>query len=312
VRIKTDRIERMVKNFKRDWQLHLLILFPSLHFLLMHYGPMYGIQIAFRDYRIGKGIVGSEWVGLKWFIDFLSDPKFMEIFMNTLILSLYEFLAFPIPIILALLMNSMRSERYKKTIQTIGYIPHFISVTVFVAIINMLLSPVSGIYGNLYSMFGGKGYPSDFKSTAEAFRHIYVWSGVWQGAGWGTIIYTSALSGVSVELHEAARVDGASRFKRLIHIDLPSIMPTVAIQLLLRIGSLIGVGFDKTYLLQTSLNLETSEVISTYVFKKGFGSVRDVSYSSAIGLFNTIINLILLLIANYTCNKITEKEVSLF
>jgi len=308
----TERVRLFRKHFIRDWQLWAMALIPLIQLLVFHYGPMYGVQLAFRNYRLAGGITGSEWVGLKWFQDFLTDPKFGRIFMNTLILSLYNLATFPLSIIMALLLNTMNNKRYRKVVQTISYLPHFISTTVFVGIINMLLSPVSGIYGNMYRLFGGEGFPVDFKATAEAFRHIYVWSGVWQGLGWGTILYTSALSAVSVELHEAASIDGASRLKRIWHVDLPAIMPTVGITFIMRVGHLVGVGFEKAYLLQSNINKTTSEVISTYVYRKGMNSFRNFSYGSAVGLFNTIINIALVFLANTISKKISQDEISLF
>jgi len=310
--MKSKKIARFKKEFIRDWQLYLLILIASMSFIIFKYIPMYGIQIAFRNYRIADGITGSEWVGLKWFIEFLTDPHFKKIFLNTLILSLYSFVTFPLPVIMALIFNAMKSERYKKTAQTISYMPHFISMTVFIGILDMVLSPTSGIYGSVYRLLGGKGYPLDFRDLASSFRHLYVWSGIWQGLGWQTILYTSALSSVSMELHEAAQIDGASRFKRIIHIDLPTIMPTVAIMLILRMGSLVSVGFEKAYLMQNTLNLSTSELISTYVYKKGLSDFRKFSYGTAVDLFNTIINITLMIVTNYLSKKFTEDEISVF
>ena len=307
-----SRIQLFKKHFIRDWQLWAMALIPLIQLLIFHYGPMYGVQIAFRNYRPGGGITGSEWVGLKWFKDFLTDPKFGRIFMNTIILNLYNLTTFPFAIIMALLLNTMNNKKYRKTVQTISYLPHFISTTVFIGIVNMLLSPVSGIYGNIYRLFGGEGFPVDFKATASAFRHIYVWSGVWQALGWSTILYTSALSAVSVELHEAASIDGASRLKRIWHVDLPAIMPTVGITFIMRVGSLVGVGFEKAYLLQSNINKSTSEVISTYVYRKGMDSFRNFSYGSAVGLFNTAINIVLVFIANTISKKVSQDEISLF
>ena len=301
---------RFKKNFLRDRQLYLLIIIGIAPFILFHYGPMYGVQIAFRDYRIADGITGSQWVGWKWFNEFLTDPNFKRIFFNTLIISLYSLVSFPLPIIMALLFNAMRRERYKSVAQTISYMPHFISMTVFVGIMNLILSPTSGIYGNIFRLLGGNGYPADFRTLAGSFRHLYVWSGVWQGMGWQTILYTSALSSVSAELHEAACLDGASRFKRIIHVDLPAIMPTIAIMLILRMGGLISVGFEKAYLMQSPLNLSTSELISTYVYKRGLSDFRRFSYGTAVSLFNTAINVTLMLITNYTSKKVTEDEIS--
>ncbi|MBQ9393376.1 MAG: sugar ABC transporter permease [Oscillospiraceae bacterium] len=298
------------KNFLRDRQLYLLIIIGIAPFLLFHYGPMYGVQIAFRDYRIADGITGSQWVGWKWFNEFLTDPNFKRIFLNTLIISLYSLVSFPLPIIMALLFNAMRRERYKSVAQTISYMPHFISMTVFVGIMNLILSPTSGIYGNIFRLLGGNGYPADFRTLAGSFRHLYVWSGVWQGMGWQTILYTLALSSVSAELHEAACLDGASRFKRILHVDLPAIMPTIAIMLILRMGGLISVGFEKAYLMQSPLNLSTSELISTYVYKRGLSDFRRFSYGTAVSLFNTAINVTLMLITNYISKKVTEDEIS--
>ena len=304
--------QRFVKDFKRDWQLHLLVLFPVVYMFIFDFIPMYGIQIAFRDFRPISGITGSEWVGLKWIKNFLSSPDFLEIFGNTISLSLYSFATFPIPIIFALVLNALRGEKYKKVVQTVSYMPHFISTTVMVGIINMLCSPVSGIYGNIYRLFGGVGFPTDFRATAAAFRHLYIWSGEWQGLGWSAIIYLAALSGVSQELHEAAQMDGASRFKRIWHIDIPAISTTIAMKLVLAATGIIGVGFEKAYLLQKPMNLEVSEVISTYVYKKGMSSFRNYSYGAAVGLFNTVINLVLLFMVNGIVDKATDGEVSMF
>jgi len=304
--------QRFVKDFKRDWQLHLLVLFPVVYMFIFDFIPMYGIQIAFRDFRPISGITGSEWVGLKWIKNFLSSPDFLEIFGNTISLSLYSFATFPIPIIFALVLNALRGEKYKKVVQTVSYMPHFISTTVMVGIINMLCSPVSGIYGNIYRLFGGVGFPTDFRATAAAFRHLYIWSGEWQGLGWSAIIYLAALSGVSQELHEAAQMDGASRFKRIWHIDIPAISTTIAMKLVLAATGIIGVGFEKAYLLQKPMNLEVSEVISTYVYKKGMSSFRNYSYGAAVGLFNTVINLVLLFVVNGIVDKATDGEVSMF
>lgn len=301
------------KHFVRDWQLYLLILLPTIYVVIFYYGPMYGLQIAFRDFRPLKGITGSDWVGLKWFEKFLTSADFKKVFANTLLLSLYNLVvSFPLPVIFALALNAIRGKKFKKVVQNVSYMPHFISLAVAVAIVDMILSPVNGLYGNIYRLFGGSGYPADFRSTAGAFRHIYVWSGVWQSLGWNSIIYISALSSVSPELHEAAKIDGASRFKRVIHVDFPAILPTVAVMLIMRCGSIISVGFEKTYLMQTELNLKVSEVISTYVYKAGMGNFRDFSYGAAVGLFETVINVTLLVIANKISSKMSNDEVSLF
>ena len=300
------------KNFKRDWQLHLLMLFPVVYLIIFDFIPIYGLQIAFRDFRPRAGITGSEWVGFKWFESFLSNYEFGSIFMNTLIISLYSLATFPLPIIFALVLNALRSEKYAKVVKTVSYMPHFISTVVMVGILNMLLSPTSGMYGNLYRLFGGSGYPTDIRYLSTTFRHLYIWSGVWQGLGWSSIIYVAALSGVSQELHEGADIDGASRLKRIWHIDIPAIAPTVAIMLIMRCTSIISVGFEKVYLMQNALNLSVSEVISTYVFKVGLSSFRNYSYGAAVGLFNTAINLSLLVLVNTIVKKSTDGEISLY
>ena len=304
--------KKFKKDFKRDWQLHLFMALPVIYLIIFDFFPMYGIQISFRDYRPLNGITGSTWVGFQWFEQFLSNYKFGEIFANTVILSLYSMATFPLAIIFALVLHAMKNEKYTKVVQTVSYIPHFISVSVMVGIIQMILSPISGIYGNVYRLFGGNGYPVDFRASAESFRHLYIWSGVWQNLGWSSIIYISALSSVSAELHEAAQIDGASRLKRMWHIDLPAIMPTIAIQFILRCTNIISVGFEKAYLLQSPLNESVSEVISTYVYKVGMASFRSFSYGAAVGLFNTSINLVLLFSVNYGVRKATDDEISLF
>lgn len=301
------------KEIRRDWQLHLLILLPIIYILIFIYWPMYGVQIAFRDYRPKTGIMGSEWVGLKWFEKFLSSYNFKEVFTNTIFLSLYTLLVgFPIPIAFALLVNALSNEKLKKFVETISYIPHFISVTVIVSIMQLVFSPVSGFYGNLFRLLGGEGYPADFRGLADSFRHMYVWSGVWQETGWNAIIYIAALSSVSHELHEAAQIDGASRWKRIFYVDLPAILPTAGIMLILRCGSIMSVGFEKAYLMQSDMNLRVSEVISTYVYKVGMGKSSDFSYGSAVGLFNSLINCFMLLLVNWITKKMSDKEVSLF
>ena len=301
------------KELKNHWQLYLLIVFPILNVLFHQYGPMYGVQIAFRDYRPRNGIWGSEWVGLKWFQDFLSDPKFLEIFSNTVILAAYNVLVtFPLPIIFAILVNCINSKKYQGVVQNVTYMPHFISTTVLIGILQLVLSPVSGLYGAFFRLFGGQGYPVDFRAAASSFRHLYVWSGVWQNLGWESILYTSALSSVSMELHEAARIDGASRFKRVLHIDLPAIMPTIAIMFIMRASSLVGSDMEKAYLLQSNLNLTVSEVLSTHVFKKGLSSIASYSYGAAVGMFNNVLGIILMVISNQVCKKLTDGEVSYF
>ena len=309
---QSNRLRKKLRVIRKQWQLTLLMFLPLLFLLVFQFIPMYGIQIAFRDYRPATGVTGSKWVGLKWFQQFLSSHQFGQVFSNTVLLSLYSLATFPLPILFALILNAIRSEKYSKVVQTVAYMPHFISTSVLVGMVLMLLSPVNGLYGTIYRLFGGTGYPVDFRAAAQTFRHIYVWSGVWQSLGWGTIIYTAALSSVSSELHEAAQLDGASRLKRMWYVDIPAIMPTIAIQFILRCTSIISVGFEKAYMLQSTMNVTVSEVISTYVYKVGMSSYRSFSYGAAVGLFNTVINLTFLIAVNLIVRKATEGEISLF
>lgn len=309
---RAPRLRSAGESIRRNWQLHLMILIPMIYVIIFYYGPMYGAQIAFRDYRPRAGITGSEWVGLKWFIKFFNNYKFWDILKNTLLISFYSLATFPLPIIFALLLNALPSERFKKFTQTISYMPHFISVVIVVTILDIVLSPVNGIYGVFYRLLGGEGVATDIRTSAEAFRHMYIWSGVWQTLGWNTIIYTAALSSVSQELHEAAMLDGANRFKRMLHVDLPAIMPTVAIMLIMRCGSIMSIGFEKVYLMQYPTNITVSEIISTHVYKVGMGSTTDMSYASAIGLFNSVINCIMLIFVNWLSKKVSKDEVSMF
>lgn len=311
--VRPSKGRRLLSDIRKNWQLHLLLLVPIIYEIIFDYFPMYGAQIAFRQFRAKDGILGSKWVGLKWFTKFLTNYEFKSIFTNTLILSLYSIaVSFVLAVSLALLLNTVRNERFKRFTQSIAYMPHFISVVVLVSIVNQVFNPVNGLYGTVYRFLGGDGYPHDFRSLASSFRHMYVWSGVWQNLGWDSIIYVAALSSVSQDLHEAAMIDGATRWKRVLHVDLPSILPTACIMLIMRCGRVLGVGFQKVYLMQTALNQTTSEVISTYVFKVGMGSSSDFSYGAAIGLFNSAVNCILLILVNWISRRLSNREVSLF
>lgn len=296
--------KQTLKLIKRNWILYLFLL-PALAYIIVFcYAPMYGVQIAFRDYRFKDGITGSEWVGLKWFIKFFESTRFGSTLWNTLAISLYSLVvSFPLPIMLALIMNNVKNLKYKKFAQTITYMPHFISTVVMVSMLSVFFSPTSGFINTILEFFGGSGN-TFFMGESKYFRHMYVWSGVWQGMGWGSIIYMAALAGVDQQLHEAAMIDGANKFKRVWHIDIPSIMPTIAIMLIMSLGSVMSVGYEKTYLMQNNLNIDVSEVISTYVYKVGMQK-QQYSFSSAIGLFNNVINLICLLIGNKVVGKLS-------
>lgn len=264
---------------------------------------MYGIQIAFKNYKGALGIIGSPWVGFKHFKDFFAGYYFWDLLRNTLSLSLYGLIvAFPIPIVVALLLNEA-GPKLKKTAQTILYAPHFISMVVLCGMIVTMFSKESGVVNTILDMLGMERVY--FMGEPKAFRHIYVWSDIWQQTGWNAIIYIAALSAVDPSLHEAASIDGASRMKRIIHINLPTIMPTIIITLIMAVGRIASVGYEKAFLLQTNLNVETSEIISTYVYKRGIVDA-NYSFSTAVGLFNNIINITLLLLANTISRKVSE------
>ena len=285
-----------------SYDLYLMILPVLAYYVIFHYWPMYGVQIAFKKYMASKGIWGSAWVGLKYFERFFRAYEFPLLIRNTLALSFYSLLAgFPVPIILAISINELRRRRLKKFVQTVTYAPHFISTVVVVGMIAAFLSPRTGIVNMLLSDMGIE--PVHFMAQENLFRHIYVWSGIWQVAGWSSIIYISALTSVPLELYEAARIDGAKRMQRILHIDVPAILPTATIVLILNIGHLMSVGFEKVLLMQNAMNMSVSEVISTYVYKVGLLS-GQFSFATAVGLFNSIINLILLISVNAVVKKL--------
>ena len=298
-----------LKNSKvlRSWQLYLMLLLPLVYIIIFSYVPMYGTQLAFRKYSPTAGISGGEWRGLDYFIRFFSSYQFGRVLTNTLLISAYSLVAgFPVPIILALALNAVRSQVYKKTVQLITYLPHFISTVVMAGIIIQVFNTRIGLYGRVFDLFGGTA--PDVLGAPGAFSHLYVWTGIWQSMGWGTIIYLAALSNVPQELHEAAMIDGATRFQRLIHIDIQAVIPTAVILFIMNAGQLMSVGFEKAYLLQNSLNVRASELISTYVYKTGLtgSGGGDFSYATAIGLFNSVINLILLVGVNYIAKTFGE------
>lgn len=296
------------RRIARHWQLYLFLLLPVIYLLIFHYYPMLGVQIAFKKYSSKLGIWGSPWVGFKYFLKFFNSTQFSRVVGNTLTISLYSILAgFPLPIIFALMLNVMRSQRYKKIVQTVTYMPHFISVVVLVGMIMQIFNPLTGLYGKFYGMLNNGAVAPDLLGSATVFPNMYVWSGIWQHFGWDSIIYVAALAAVSPELHEAAQIDGASRFQRVLHVDFPAILPTATIMLILRAGSVMTIGFEKIFLMQNDLNLRASEVISTYVYKVSLkASIPDFSYSTAIGLFNSVINLLLICGVNMVSRKLSE------
>ena len=287
---------------KRNWILYLFLVPAVVYIAIFMYAPMYGLVIAFKDFSASKGIMGSPWVGTKWFSTFFNAPRFWQILKDTLALSVYSLVVgFPLPVILALIINGIGNTRAKKFTQTVTYMPYFISTVVLVGMMSVLFSPRSGIVNTLLSYLGGSG-DTFFMGESKFFRHMYVWSGVWQSTGWNSIIYIAALTGVSQELHEAAKIDGANKLQRILNVDLPAIMPTMVILLIMNCGSILSVGYEKVYLLQNDLNTPVSEVISTYIYKMGLQQQR-FSYSTAIGLFNNVINFIILI----TVNKVSKK-----
>ena len=294
---------RIKKIFSRDYQLYLLCLPALLYIIIFDYIPMYGIQLAFKDFTASKGIWGSPWVGFKHFERFFGSYQFITVLKNTIGVSIYELLVgFPIPIFLALLLNQARSQRFKKIVQTVTYAPHFISVVVLSSMLLIFLSPSVGVVNHVIAAVGGEKI--NFMARPDMWKSIFVWSGIWQNAGWGTVIYIAALSSISPELYEAAKMDGASKFQIIRHVDIPGISQTMVILFILSMGSIMNVGFQKAYLLQNPLNIDASEIISTYVYKMGLES-NQFSYSTAIGLFNTMVNIILLISANRIAKKLS-------
>ena len=303
--------KRFCINFKKNWQLHLLIMIPFAWFLLQNFGPMYGLIIAFKDYSPRKGIWDSEWVGLMHYVDFFSNDMWSAYLSNTLILSLYSIvIGFPIPILFALMIHINTHDKFKKIVQNVSYLPHFISIVILVGMINALLSPMSGVYGVVGYALLGKN-PPDIRSAEETFYHLYQWSGTWQNMGWSAIMYVAALAGVSPELHEAAKIDGASRVQRVINVDLPAILPTICIMLIMRCGNLLSVGYQKAYLMQSPVNKDVSEIISTYVYNNGLKK-NQMSFGTAVGLMNSLISVTMLTIVNWITNKLSDHEMGLW
>lgn len=303
--VPQHRFRRFVSH---NWRLYLLLL-PALAWLIVFcYAPMYGVTIAFKDYKVKAGIMGSPWAGMKYFDQFFSTSIAVKSIRNTLLLSMYSLIfSFPAPIIFALLLNLLNNQRFKKFVQTLSFAPHFISVVVVVSMMNIMFAPSNGWVNHLITNLGGNEIL--FMTRPEYFRTMYIASGIWQDMGFGAIVYIAALAGVSPELHEAAIVDGASKMKRLIHIDFPSILPTITIMFILSVGNLFSVGYEKAFLMQNTINTDVSEIISTYVYKVGLQNAQ-YSFSTAVGLFNSVVNFILLLTVNTLARR--AADVSLF
>ena len=296
--------KRFLRAVTKYWQLYLLFLPVLAWYIIFCYMPMGGVSIAFRKFSVIRGIAGSPWVGWDNFEKMFEAPMFWRAFRNTLIISFQNLLiGFPIPILFALLVNEIRNSAFKKTVQTISYLPHFISWSVVGGLVYMLLSLNTGTINNVIVAMGGTA--QNFTGMNAYFRGIVVVSGIWKNMGWSAIVYLAAITGVDEELYEAAYIDGANRFNRLWHITLPGIRTTISVMLILQVGNLMTVGFEKAFLMQNPLNLETSEIISTFVYKMGL-NYRQYSYSTAIGLFNSVINMILLVSVNTIAGRLSE------
>ena len=295
------------KSIKNNYMLYLFLVPALVYVAVFCYAPMYGVQIAFKNFKASKGIMGSAWVGLAHFKTFFSSPRFMLLLTNTLSVSVYSIIVgFPIPIILALLFNYVQYPWFKKFAQTVSYAPHFISTVVLVGMLSMFFSTTTGFVNTAIAALGFNKI--HFFGEPQYFRHLYVWSGVWQNMGWNSIIYMAALSGIDPTLYEAGRVDGASRWQMLWRITLPCLAPTICIMLILQCGRLMSLGYEKIYLMQNDLNIAASEVISTYVYKSGLINA-EYSFSTAVGLFNSVINCILLFTVNFITGKLSDTRI---
>lgn len=297
---------KILYGLKKDWQLWAMILPALAYIIIFCYVPMYGIQLAFRKYDFSKGLTGGDWVGFKYFIQYFESPMFWTTLRNTFVISFFTLVCgFPAPILLALVVNSLRQKKLRRVVQTAVYMPYFISTVVMVAILQILLSPSTGVVSNLLKSLHIIPQSINLLGTPSAFVPVYVLSGIWQSAGWNSIIFIAALASVDGQLYDAAKVDGANRWQQVLHVELPAIVPTIVILLIMNMGRVLSVGFEKVFLMQNDLNLSVSEVISTYVFNIGVQS-GQFSFGSAVGLFNTVINFAFLMIANMVSKKAAD------
>jgi putative aldouronate transport system permease protein len=305
--IKRGLFEEAGISFRKHWQLYVLVIPPVLFFLIFKYYPMANAVLAFKDYNVIKGIWGSPWVGFKNFNLFFDNPMFLTLIKNTIYVSGYLLLAgFPIPILLALMLNEVRNARFKRLVQLVSFAPYFISTVVMVSIIMLFLAPRLGFVNVALNYLGFESV--NFLGEPGLFRSIYVWSDIWQTAGYSAVVYLAALAGVDPTLYEAAKVDGASRIQKIVNVDLPGIMPTIIIILILNVGSVMAIGFEKIYLLQNPLNLSSSEIIATYVYDIGLRNA-NYSFATAVGLFNSVINLVLLLGVNSLAKRFSNNSI---
>ena len=289
---------------QRHWQMYLMMLLPIAFIIVFNYIPMGGLVIAFKNYSFSKGIFGSKWVGLKHFEKLVNSYMFPRLLSNTFLLSIYTIaVCFPIPILFAVLLNECRNTRFKKFVQMVSYAPHFITTVVIVSILSQLFNYYHGIVNIIAKSLGGIAV--DYMGQASSFRTMYVFSGLWQNMGYNSIIYIAALASVDPQLEEAATIDGANRLQKIWHIDLPTILPTIIIMLILRMGSVLDVGYEKVYLMQNDINIVYSEVISTYVYKMGLLNTQ-YSFAAAVGIFNSVINLVIVVTVNFICQRVGE------
>lgn len=297
---------RFIRALQKDWQLWVMVLPAIIYILIFCYGPMYGLQLAFRDYDFSKGITGGDWAGLKYFMQYFQSPMFWPTIANTFTIAFFSLICgFPIPIILAIAINSIKKPAWKRGVQTAVYLPYFISTVVLVAILQIFLSPSTGILSNVLKTLGIVGQNVNLLGDPTAFVPVYVLSGIWQSAGWNSIIFIAALAAVDRQLYDAAKVDGANRWQQVWHVEIPAILPTIIILLIMNMGGILSVGFEKTFLMQNPLNKSVSEVISTYVYNVGLKS-SQFSFGSAVGLFNTMVNFVFLVIANQVSKRAAD------
>ncbi len=297
--------QKVVRYFVKNWQLWVMLLPAMVYIFIFCYIPMYGIQLAFKEYSFSKGFLGGDWVGFKYFKQYFESNMFWPTLKNTFVIAVTGIVVgFPAPIILALVINQLRNEKWKKFVQTIVYIPYFISVVVLVSMINILFANGSGVLANFFKAIHLVDSSVNIIGSSSTFLPLYVLTGVWQSMGWNSIIFIAALSSVDTQLYDACKVDGANRWQTMIHIDIPALVPTIMILLILNMGGILNVGFDKIFLMQNSTNLGVSQVISTYVYDVGVKS-SQFSFGTAVGLFNTIINFICLVVTNWISRRTT-------
>lgn len=296
---------RLRRNFIRYKYIYLMLIPVLLYYAVFCYGPMGGVVIAFQNFKPALGIAGSKWVGMKHFVDFLTGPYAWRLIRNTLLINVLQILfAFPVPIIVALLINEIRCKKYKKVVQTVSYMPHFISLVVMCGLL-VTFCRSDGIFNDFLSLFGVER--SNLLANARLFRPLYVLSGIWQEAGWGSIIYLATLSTIDPGLYEATTIDGASRFQRMLYVSFPGLVPIIIVQLIMRVGNILTTGFEKVFLLYSPLTYDTADIISTYIYRQGL-ELSNYSYGTAVGLFNSVVNLIILVLANYISKKATEES----